>query len=102
MQLAREASLAEVRLALETFEGEPQRLGLPSAPKPPLVVFDEPDRPQPRLDRGRGAGMAACVGRLRACNVLDWRFVVLSHNTKLGAAKGATLVAEYLVHCGLA
>jgi aspartate-semialdehyde dehydrogenase len=98
--LSRTVSLAEVRVALESFEGEPQRLGLPSAPKPAVVVLDEVDRPQPRLDRDRGAGMAATVGRLRSCPVFDWRFVVLSHNTVRGAAGGAILVAELAVAKG--
>lgn len=101
LSLSRPVSLAEVRVALETFEGEPQQLALPSAPRPPVVVLDEVDRPQPRLDRGRGAGMAATVGRLRPCPVLDWRFVVLSHNTVRGAAGGAILVAELAVAKGL-
>lgn len=100
VSLSRPVSLAEVRVALESFEGEPQRLGLPSAPKPAVVVLDEVDRPQPRLDRDRGAGMAATVGRLRPCPVFDWRFVVLSHNTVRGAAGGAILVAELAVAKG--
>ncbi len=100
VSLSRPGSLAEVRVALESFEGEPQRLGLPSAPKPAVVVLDEVDRPQPRLDRDRGAGMAATVGRLRSCPVFDWRFVVLSHNTVRGAAGGAILVAELAVAKG--
>lgn len=99
--LGRKASLAEVRVALDTFSGEPQRLQLPSAPQPAVVVLDEPDRPQPRLDRNRGAGMAATVGRLRTCPLLDYRFVVLSHNTVRGAAGGAILVAELAVAKGL-
>jgi aspartate-semialdehyde dehydrogenase len=65
-----------------------------------VVVLDEVDRPQPRLDRDRGAGMAATVGRLRSCPVFDWRFVVLSHNTVRGAAGGAILVAELAVAKG--
>ncbi len=78
------------------FEGEPQRLGLPSAPRPAMVYRSEVDRPQPRMDRDRGAGMTVTLGRLRPCNVLDIRFVGLSHNTVRGAAGGAILMAELL------
>ena len=59
---------------------------LPSAPEQPVEYEDAIDRPQPRLDRMRGNGMAATVGRLRPCSLLDWKFVVLSHNTIRGAA----------------
>jgi aspartate-semialdehyde dehydrogenase len=66
-------------------------------------VTDDPYRPQPRLDRRVGDGMTTVIGRLREDRVLPngIKLVLLSHNTKLGAAKGATLVAEYLVHRGL-
>jgi aspartate-semialdehyde dehydrogenase len=55
------------------------------------------DRPQPRLDKMRGGGMASTVGRLRPCGLLDWKFTVLSHNTIRGAAGAALLNAELLV-----
>ena len=58
------------------------------------------DRPQPRLDRMRGAGMAATVGRLRPCGLLDWKFVALSHNTIRGAAGATILNAELLASLG--
>jgi len=58
------------------------------------------DRPQPRLDRNRGRGMAVTAGRLRPCNVLDWKFTVLSHNTIRGAAGAAILNAELLRNLG--
>ena len=61
---------------------------------------DAADRPQPRLDRMRGNGMAATVGRLRPCGLLDWKFTVLSHNTIRGAAGAALLNAELLVALG--
>jgi aspartate-semialdehyde dehydrogenase len=65
------------------------------------VEYEEAiDRPQPRLDRMRGHGMAATVGRLRPCSLLDWKFVVLSHNTIRGAAGAAVLNAEYLAMLG--
>jgi len=69
---------------------------LPTAPAVPVEFDAAQDRPQPRLDRMRGAGMAATVGRLRPCTLLDWKFVVLSHNTIRGAAGAAVLNAELL------
>jgi aspartate-semialdehyde dehydrogenase len=69
---------------------------LPSAPAQPVEYLDAEDRPQPRLDRMRGNGMAAVVGRLRPCTLLDWKFTVLSHNTIRGAAGAALLNAELL------
>lgn len=87
---------SEILSAWRDFHTEPQRLRLPSAPDPAIVVDAAPDRPQPRFDLDRGAGMAVSVGRLRPCNVLDWRFTVLSHNTIRGAAGAALLNAELL------
>jgi aspartate-semialdehyde dehydrogenase len=78
------------------FEAEPQKLNLPSAPRPPILYRDEEDRPQPRKDRDAGSGMAITVGRLRQCPVMSIRFVALSHNTIRGAAGGAILSAELL------
>jgi aspartate-semialdehyde dehydrogenase len=82
--------------AWRSFEGPPQRLGLPSAPRPFLHYFDEDDRPQTRLDRELGGGQAIAIGRLRPDPMFDWRFVALSHNTLRGAAGGALLTAELL------
>jgi aspartate-semialdehyde dehydrogenase len=73
---------------------------LPTAPENPVVFVTADDRPQPRLDRMRGAGMTATVGRLRPCKLLDWKFTVLSHNTIRGAAGAALLNAELLVALG--
>jgi aspartate-semialdehyde dehydrogenase len=75
-------------------------MDLPSAPKPPVYYDPRPDRPQPRLDIHRGAGMTATVGRLRTCNLLDWKFTALSHNTIRGAAGAAILNAELLKVAG--
>jgi aspartate-semialdehyde dehydrogenase len=61
---------------------------------------EQPDRPQPRLDRNREKGMAVTVGRLRPCNLLDWKFVLLSHNTVRGAAGATILNAELLANLG--
>ena len=77
-----------------------QGLHLPTAPDQPVEYDSSVDRPQPRLDRMRGSGMAATVGRLRECNLLDWKFVVLSHNTIRGAAGAAVLNAEVLARTG--
>lgn len=79
----------------------PQRLSLPSAPKPPIVIRTEPDRPQTRLDRNNGNGMAVTVGRLRKCDVLDFKYVLLSHNTIRGAAGASVLNAELMMAQGL-
>ena len=73
---------------------------LPSAPDQPVEFDANPDRPQPRLGGMRGHGMAATVGRLRECNLLDWKFVVVSHNTIRGAAGAAVLNAEVLARLG--
>jgi len=80
-----------------TFVGRPQELSLPSAPKPFLTYFEDPSRPQTKLDRDIGAGMGVAIGRLRSDAVFDYRFVCLSHNTVRGAAGGAILSAELLV-----
>jgi len=73
---------------------------LPTAPDVPVEFDASPDRPQPRLDKMRGNGMASTVGRLRECTLLDWKFVVLSHNTIRGAAGAAVLNAEVLARLG--
>lgn len=88
------AELEQVRAAFHQFSAEPQALGLPSAPERPILVLDQVDRPQPRLDRDRGRGMAITIGRLRKCPLLDFKFTTLSHNTLRGAAGGSILLAE--------
>ncbi len=93
--------LAALRAAIEGFTGLPQRHGLPSAPERPLVYLDQPNRPQPRFDAGRGRGMTVSVGRLRPCGVLDWKFVALGHNTVRGAAGASVLNAELMQAEGL-
>ena len=99
--LREKASLDDIRAALESFTGEPQRLGLPSAPQRPIHFIAAQDRPQPRLDRDREHGMAVSVGRLRPCPILDFRMVALVHNTIRGAAGAAVLNAELLEARGL-
>ncbi len=78
------------------FAGRPQELELPSAPKQFLNYFEEPDRPQAKLDRELEGGMAVSIGRLREDTQYDYKFVCLSHNTLRGAAGGAVLMAELL------
>ena len=97
----RKPSIEEIMKIWKSFTAEPQKLKLPSAPEPAIIYRDEVDRPQPRMDRDAGAGMAVTVGRLRGCEVFDYRFVGLSHNTVRGAAGGAILMAELLKAQGL-
>jgi aspartate-semialdehyde dehydrogenase len=92
----RKPSVEQVIKIWKTFAPEPQRLKLPSAPENAIIYREEADRPQPRMDRDAGRGMAVTVGRLRGCEVFDYRFVGLSHNTVRGAAGGAILTAELL------
>ena len=86
----------EIKALWAGFKGRAQELALPSAPKQFLHYFDEPDRPQTRLDRMLENGMAVSVGRLRPDTQYDYKFVCLSHNTLRGAAGGAVLLAELL------
>ncbi len=86
----------EILARWAAYEGRPQKLNLPSAPKPFLVYFDAEDRPQTRTERDLGKGMAVAVGRLRQDSLYHYRFVALSHNTVRGAAGGAVLTAELL------
>ncbi|MGE5839717.1 MAG: aspartate-semialdehyde dehydrogenase [Deltaproteobacteria bacterium] len=89
-------SLDELKAIWNSYRSVPQELDLPSAPRNPIIVREEMDRPQPRKDRDAENGMAVVVGRLRPCKVFDCRFVGLSHNTIRGAAGGAILMAELL------
>lgn len=96
VSFTRKPELGELREALSSFRSLPQELGLHSAPANPIVVRDEADRPQPKLDRDAGNGMTVTVGRINKDTVHDYRFVVLSHNTIRGAAGAAILNAELL------
>ena len=89
-------SIEQIKADWAAFRGVPQELELPSAPKQFLHYFEEPDRPQTRLDRNLEHGMAVSVGRLRPDTQYDYKFVCLSHNTLRGAAGGAVLLAELL------
>jgi aspartate-semialdehyde dehydrogenase len=99
IKLGREARREEILDAWAEFRPL-AGLGLPFAPEQPIAWREENDRPQPRLDRNRGKGMTVTVGRLRPCNVLDWKFVLLSHNTVRGAAGATILNAEMLASLG--
>lgn len=96
-----EATVDDVAEAMRVFQGRPQELRLPTAPRPPLVMMAEPNRPQPRLDALLGDGMAVSVGRVRECPVLSIRFVALGHNTIRGAAGASILNAELMKAEGL-
>ncbi len=100
VKFAQTPSLAAVREAWQAFRPHQWAHSLPSMPDSVLLYNDGLDRPQPRLDRDNGRGMATTVGRLRACPVLDIKFVALSHNTVRGAAGGAILNAELLIARG--
>lgn len=89
-------SLEEIKSCWAHFQGRPQELNLPSAPKQFLHYFEEPDRPQAKLDRDLEGGMAVTLGRLRPDTQYDYKFVGLSHNTLRGAAGGGVLLAELL------
>jgi aspartate-semialdehyde dehydrogenase len=98
-KLGRAATREEILAAWAEFRPLAGQ-GLPFAPEQPIVWAPQNDRPQPRLDRNRGNGMAVTVGRLRPCGLLDWKFTVLSHNTIRGAAGATILNAELLASLG--
>ena len=95
--LRRRPSTEQFVEALKNFSSLPQQLRLPSAPCRPVVHVEGRDRPQPRLDRDLEKGMATAVGRIRPCNIFDYKFDLLGHNTIRGAAGAAILNAELLV-----
>jgi aspartate-semialdehyde dehydrogenase len=94
--MASPCSVADAQAAMIEFGQEFVKSGLPSAPQHMIIVHDDPFRPQPRLDRDAEDGMATSVGRLRKDTVLDnaIKYMLVSHNTKMGAAKGAVLMAS--------
>ena len=96
MRLRNKPTMDEIKARWAGFQGRAQELELPSAPKQFLHYFEEPDRPQTRLDRMSEGGMAVSIGRLRPDTQYDYKFVCLSHNTLRGAAGGAVLLAELL------
>jgi len=96
VSLKKKATVDEAARAMREWKGHADARDLPSSPPRWIEVHDDPFRPQPRLDRDASGGMATSVGRLREDSVLEngLKFVLVSHNTKLGAAKGAVSVAE--------
>jgi aspartate-semialdehyde dehydrogenase len=100
LRLKKTATLEEVRDALRNFQVSPELASLPTAVNRPVVVMEELDRPQPRKDSNYGSGMAAVVGRVRECPLLDVKLTLLSHNLVRGAAGAALLNAELLAAQG--
>lgn len=89
-------SLDEVKQAWSEYRSQCEQLECPSAPEQAIAVLEQPDRPQPRLDRDTGKGYTVSIGRAREDEVMDLKFVCLSHNTVLGAAGSGILIAELL------
>ncbi|HWB84798.1 MAG TPA: aspartate-semialdehyde dehydrogenase [Bryobacteraceae bacterium] len=96
VEFSAKPSESDLRNAFGAFRSLPQQRELPSAPPCPVIYMEEADRPQPRKDVERERGMAAFVGRLRPCPVLDYKFIALGHNTVRGAAGAAVLNAELM------
>ena len=103
VETSKHADPDNVKKAMQDFSSKVSVIGLPSAPKNYLVVNDDPTRPQPRLDREVDGGMSTVVGRLREDTVFEngIKYVLFSHNEKMGSAKGAVLLAEMLYKKGL-
>ena len=100
VRFTRKPPVDEIIARWAEFNGVPQQAGLPSAPQPFLIYRHEDNRPQPILDSMAGNGMAVTIGRLRPDTIFDYKFACISHNTIRGAAGGAILMAELLVHQG--
>jgi aspartate-semialdehyde dehydrogenase len=101
LKLGKKASREEVEAAIRDFSSPIDEMKLPSAPRPVMILETHAQRPQPRLDRDRGNGMAVVVGPITSCAVLDYKFRLLSHNTIRGAAGAALLNAELMYRKGL-
>ena len=102
VKLMEDPPLNEIEDAFAKFSGEPQKLKLPSAPKNPIVVRQEKNRPQPRFDRDAGCGMSVVVGRIRKDPIMSFKYLCLGHNTVRGGAGAGILSAELFVAKGLA
>ncbi|MCQ2965093.1 MAG: aspartate-semialdehyde dehydrogenase [archaeon] len=98
IELDEEADIDKIKSKMANFKGLPQELDLYSAPENPVIVKEEDDRPQPRLDRNASGGMAATVGRVRKDNAFDnsFKYVLVGHNTVRGAAGASILNAELI------
>ncbi len=101
LELEQPASVEQAAQALRAYTAPEASRDLPSTPHPVIVLHDEPDRPQPRLDRWTGRGMTTVVGRLRPDPLFHLKMVILSHNTVRGAAGGAIFNAELLYSSGV-
>ncbi len=97
VKTSKEATPEEIKKVMRDFEALPQKLKLPTAPEKPIIVREEEDRPQPRLDRDAGGGMSISVGRIRKDSIFDVKYITLGHNTIRGAAGASVLNAELLV-----
>jgi aspartate-semialdehyde dehydrogenase len=102
VKLDSEPTVEEIEAAFSQFKAEPQNLKLPSAPEHPIVVREEPNRPQPRYDRDEGKGMSVVVGRIRKDPIMTIKYLCLGHNTIRGAAGAGILSAELMVKKGIA
>ena len=102
IKLEQDPALKEIEEAFANFEGEPQKLKLPTAPENPIIVRYEKNRPQPRFDRDAGCGMSVVVGRIRKDPIMTFKYMCLGHNTVRGAAGSGILSAELYVAKGLA
>ena len=100
VKFSQQPSEEDIRIKWDRFQTAIADLDLPSAPKKFLNYFEDPARPQTRLDRDLEGGMAISIGRLRKDPVMSYKFVCLSHNTLRGAAGGGVLSAEYLCKMG--
>ena len=100
VDLEEKPTIDKVKETFRSFVGEPQRLKLPFAPERPIIVRDEVDRPQPRLDRDAGRGMSVVVGRIRSDPIMTIKYLCLGHNTIRGAAGAGILSAELIVAKG--
>jgi len=101
VELEKKPHIDEVKKAFREFSGEPQSLKLPTAPEKPIIVREEEDRPQPRLDRNAGGGMSVVVGRIREDPIMTIKYLCLGHNTIRGAAGAGVLSAELMVKKGI-
>ncbi len=100
VKLKKKGTEEEIIQAWESFSAEAQALGLPTAPKTPIVYHFDERHPQPKLHRHLENGMVVSIGRLRPCSLFDWKFTLLSHNTIRGAAGCALLNAELMLKKG--
>src|SRR3989344_469958 len=99
-ELDEKPTIEEIKDELRNFNPL-KDLNLPTSPKQPIIINDKDNRPQPKYDKYEGNGMSCVVGRIRKCNILDYKMVLLSHNTIRGAAGGAILNAELLYNKGM-